>query len=208
MINSFWLDCFISFSGVANSPSFLQEKFFFLARIRKMPKYLLSHCKPTQGRCRQGLYSTSVLLNESWTWFKLTLVRILKCDWVGATGFCFSWSDLNISASYFQQTLWLVSLARDKYKTRGCKCPWNGIWHHRWRWGAWFGFSPGGCVWTTWKHHGAAFFFFHEDKSNWKGAKSRRISFCKHVLGLQEDCSVEGQVSPASAQMQEGNILW
>lgn len=36
---------------------------------------------------------------------------------------CFSWRDLNISAFYFQQTLWLVSFTRDKYKIRGLQMP-------------------------------------------------------------------------------------
>lgn len=80
-----------------------------------MSHYSISLHKGGAGKAS----NTSVLLNESWTCFQLTLVRILKCAWVGAMVLCFSWSDLDISASYFQQTLWLVSFTRDKYKTRG-----------------------------------------------------------------------------------------
>lgn len=50
------------------------------------------------------------------------------------------------------------------------------------------------------------FFYFQEAKSNVKGAKCGEIGFCKPVLRLWEDCSVEGQVSPVQAQTQEGNI--
>lgn len=135
--------------------------------------------------------NTSVLLNESWTCFQLTLVRILKCAWAGAMVLCFSWSDLDISASYFQQTLWLVSFTGISTKPGDLQLQMSMVWYLtpqvEVRWLVCLVFPPDGCIWTTWKHHGAAFFFFQEAKSALKGAKSRGISFCKHVLGLQED---------------------